>query len=351
MKKGLIIFSLVLTAAVALSCCRKPAVPKDGEFTYSVKKIWDEGTHAAFTSLVEFQGKYYISFREGFGHVFDDKGNAEGHIRVLESTDGNSWESVLDKGVDGIDCRDPKLSVTSDGRLMVLFGGSLYRNRELVSQQGYVMFSPDGHSFSEPETIALEPKPASESNWLWRVTWNGDTGYGVAYGFGSEERTLILYETKDGITYKELKQFDFDGFPNETTLRFLPSGRMLMMVRRDGGDRMGYWGYSDPPYSDWNVKPMSLQVGGPDFLLLEDGTILAGTRSYAIGNHCKTIILRGTQDGDFEEVFTLPSDGDTSYPGMIVVGDELWVSYYASSGLPGKAAILFAKLPLAALSE
>ena len=114
---------------------------------------------------------------------------------------------------------------------------------------------------------------------------------------------------------------------------------------------MGYWGYSDPPYSDWNVKPMSLQVGGPDFLLLEDGTILAGTRSYAIGNHCKTIILRGTQDGDFEEVFTLPSDGDTSYPGMIVVGDELWVSYYASSGLPGKAAILFAKLPLAALSE
>ena len=321
----------------------------NGKITYSVQKIWDEGTHAAFTSLVEFGGDYYCAFREGYSHIFDQDGNAEGHIRVLVSKDGNNWKPVLDKGIEGIDCRDPKLCVTPDGRRMLRFGGSLYRNKELVSQQGYVMFSSDGKSFSEPEKIALAPDPANERNWLWRVTWNGDTGYGVAYGFGSAGRTLILYETKDGVNYNQLKEFDFDGFPNETTLRFLPDGKMLMMVRRDDGDRMGLWGVAEPPYTDWNVTKMGLQVGGPDFLALEDGSILAGTRSYAIGNHCKTVVLRGTTEGDFEEVFVLPSDGDTSYPGLLVVGKELWVSYYSTASVPGKAAIYLARVPLSAL--
>ena len=321
----------------------------EGTFRYSVQKIWDEGTHAAFTSLVKFEDQYYCTFREGYGHVFDEKGNAEGLIRVLASKDGETWKSVLDTGIEGIDCRDPKLCVTHDGRLMLLFGGSMYRERKLLSQQGYVMFSKDGRRFSDPEKIVLRPDPVNEQNWLWRVTWNGDTGYGISYGFGEKGRTLVLYCTKDGVLYDEVKSFDFEGFPNEATLRFLPDGRMLMMLRRDGEDRMGYWGVAEPPYTEWNVKPMPLQVGGPDFVVLDDGTILAGTRSYAIGGHCKTIIIKGNLEGDFQEVFALPSDGDTSYPGMIVVGDELWVSYYSTNGVPGKAAIFLAKIPLAAL--
>ena len=237
---------------------------------------------------------------------------------------------------------------------MVLFGGSLYRDRKLMSQQGYVMFSKDGRTYSEPEKIVYDPKPENTSNWLWRVTWNGNTGYGVSYGSGDEGRTLILYETSDGINYKHLKAFDVEGFPNETTLRFLPDGKMLMMVRYDDyGDKdsRGEWGVADAPYTDWNLKRMGLKIGGQDFLVLDDGTVLAGTRSYAIGNHCKTIILRGNLDGDFQEVFTLPSDGDTSYPGMLVVGDELWMSYYSTDGVPGKAAIFLAKIPLAALTR
>lgn len=354
MKKILIIVS-VLLLPVLFGCAPKKAVTQEGTYTYSVQKIWDKGTHAAFTSLIEFNGKYYCSFREGYSHIFDENGNAEGHIRILESTDGETWEPVLDKGIEGIDCRDPKLCVTPDGRIMVLFGGSLYRDRKLMSQQGYVMFSKDGRTYSEPEKIVYDPKPENASNWLWRVTWNGNTGYGVSYGSGDEGRTLILYETSDGINYKHVKAFDVEGFPNETTLRFLPDGKMLMMVRYDDYDEekdsRGVWGVADAPYTDWNLKRMGLKIGGQDFLVLDDGTVLAGTRSYAIGNHCKTIILRGNLDGDFQEVFTLPSDGDTSYPGMLVVGDELWMSYYSTDGVPGKAAIFLAKIPLAALTR
>ncbi|MBO6247802.1 MAG: hypothetical protein J6N54_03205, partial [Bacteroidales bacterium] len=63
---------------------------QEGKFTYSVEKIWDKGTHAAFTSLVEFKGKYYITFREGYSHIFDQDGNAEGRIRILESKNGKN---------------------------------------------------------------------------------------------------------------------------------------------------------------------------------------------------------------------------------------------------------------------
>ena len=338
-----------LTLLSLLFVCGQTLKAQEGKFTYSVQKIWDRGTHAAFTSLVEFKGKYYCSFREGFSHIFDENGDAEGRIIVLESKNGKSWKPVLDEGIDGIDCRDPKLCVTPDGRLMLIFGGSMYRNRKLMGQQGYVMFSSDGKTFTEPEKISLNPDPANDRNWMWRVTWNGNTGYGVSYGFGPAGYTLILYKTGDGIHYDQLKAFDFDGFPNETTLRFTPDGKMLMMVRRDEGDRIGFWGVADPPYTDWDIKRMPLQIGGQDFIILEDGTILAGTRSYAIGNHCKTVILRGTSEGDFEEVFVLPSDGATSYPGLLVVGKELWVSYYSTASVPGKAAIYLARIPLSAI--
>ena len=41
----------------------------------------------------------------------------------------------------------------------------------------------------------------------------------------------------------------------------------------------------------------------------------------------------------------LPSGGDTSYPGFIVVGDQLWVSYYSTHETP-LATVYLAKIPL-----
>lgn len=378
-KHVLVVLAVVLALIVLVSggCgaakgVRPARTEGEKEISYTVRKIWDEGTHAAFTSLIKFKGRYYCCFREGDSHIFDEYGKAEGRIRVLGSKDGNSWESVLDTGLPGIDCRDPKFCITPAGRLMVSFGGSTYRSRKLIGQQGYVMFSDDGRTFSEPEKICLEPKTGNDRDWLWRVTWFGDDGYGICYGAGTgkgsgstgdnnagkapEVKTLALYKTRDGINYTKIKDFDISGFPNEATLRFTSDGTMLMMLRRDADDRKGFWGTSRPPYTEWDFTPMPLQIGGPDFLVLEKAgagspVILAGTRSYAIPDHCKTILLRGTPEGDFQEVFTLPSDGDTSYPGMLVDDGQLWVSYYSTAGTRGKAAIFLARIPLEALSE
>jgi len=108
--------------------------------TVTVDKIWDNDTHAAFTSLMKFKGKYYCCFREGYSHIFDAEGKAEGHIRILQSADGKTWNAVADMGMEGIDLRDPQLSETPDGRLMVSMGGSIYRERKLTGTKPIVCF-------------------------------------------------------------------------------------------------------------------------------------------------------------------------------------------------------------------
>ena len=43
--------------------------------------------------------------------------------------------------------------------------------------------------------------------------------------------------------------------------------------------------------------------------------------------------------GKLRELVTLPSGGDTSYPGLVLRGDNLYVSYYSSH--EGKTSIYF----------
>ena len=47
----------------------------------------------------------------------------------------------------------------------------------------------------------------------------------------------------------------------------------------------------------------------------------------------------------FQHVLELPSGGDTSYPGMVIHGGLLWMSYY-SSHEDGKTSIYLAKIKL-----
>lgn len=140
---------------------------------YSIEKVWGDGTwHCAFTSIVEFKGRYYISFREYDSHIFDSKGDAEGRIRIISSKNGKKWQSVALISKKGYDLRDPKLSVTPDNRLMVTVGGSIYRNKVLVGCEPQVIFSADGNEFSEPSPIKLDSKTKGTHDWLWRVTWH-----------------------------------------------------------------------------------------------------------------------------------------------------------------------------------
>ena len=289
-------------------------------------KVWD-GKYSAFPSIIEFDGWYYISFREAESHIFNSRGEADGAVQVVRSKDGESWEDVACLTKEGYDLRDPKLSITPDGRLMITIGGSIYKDKVLLGMVPQVSFSEDGKTFSVPEPVKFTQDELNDNmNWIWRLTWFEGAGYGVSY---SHER-FTLVKTTDGVNYDTVRHFDeITGFPGESTIRFTPDGTMYMIVRQEEGDKLGLWGKSVPPYNDWEWKKMNFHLGGPDFIILEDGTVIAGSRFKFASGANKTIVLKGNLEGAFEETFLVPSGGDTSYPGFITVGDECWMVYYS----------------------
>lgn len=334
----IILWAVVLGSATTLNA---------QQISYSVEKIWGNGQHCAFTSIAEFKGKYYVTFREAQSHVFDSDGEARGKIRILVSEDGKTWETLPLIAKEGYDLRDPKLAVMPDGRLMITIGGSIYRKQKLVDCQPHVCFSEDGKTFTQPHPIVIESQRKGESEWLWRVTWQGDTGYGISYG-GPEgqEADIKLLKTTDGINYSLVKTFpEIEGFPNEATVRFLTDGRMAILLRRDGGDCQAMWGLSSAPFTEWTWKKSGFYLGGPDFIVLDDNRIVAGGRTRLVPHAAKTTLFVGDNNGRFIDAVILPSGGDTSYPGFITVGNELWVSYYSMHDSPN-ASVFLAKFPL-----
>lgn len=340
---------MLLAAMLSLTAGMTTAVAQE-EVRCSVQKIWDNGTYNAFTSLCKFKGRYYVAFREGRGHVFDEQGRAEGKIRILRSRNGKKWETVYLVGEPGKDYRDPKLSVMPDGRLSLSIGVSVYVDKKFVTQSPYVSFSTDGLSYTAPQPCTVEGSEGHTYDWVWRTTWQGDTGYAVDYFTRKDgSRGLALVQTKDALHYSMLTELQVPDFPNEATIRFLSDGRMAMMVRRDGGDCMGYWAVSPAPYTQWDWKRMPMRVGGPDFLMLSDDKVVATSRCHHIPGAATTSVYTGdAATGRFRQRLVLPSGGDTSYCGMLVEKDELWVSYYSGHETHWPC-IYLARIPLESL--
>ena len=115
----------------------------------SVRKIWDRAPHSAFTDLIRFQNRWYCIFREAESH-----GGSIGKLRVLTSRDGGKWESAALLVEEGIDLRDPKLSIMPDGRLMMVAGGTVYDGTVYQTRAPRVAFSRDGREWDTPSAGA-----------------------------------------------------------------------------------------------------------------------------------------------------------------------------------------------------
>jgi len=301
--------------------------------------------HNAFTSLLFYRDTFYCSFRQGSDHG----AGIDGVVRIIKSRDGKKWESVVTLKKQGYDLRDPKLSLTPDGKIMVIMGGSVWKDREIMSQLSHVSFSDHaGNIFSEPQPINIPTGIRSDYDWLWRVTWHNNTGYGVMKQQNRDNpehitKKISLLETNNGVDYKLIKKFEGLGDNStESTVRILPDGEMFMMVRRNPE---GLWGRSKPPYMEWTWTGAGMRFGGPDFIQLNDNYFIAGARIYESTSGTGLFLV--TKDGKFSKILRLPSGGDNSYPGLVIVKDKLYVSYYSSH--EGRTNIYFAEIPLSVI--
>lgn len=309
---------------------------------FEVVKIFDKAPHSAFTDLIRFNDMFYCAFRVGTGHIPGKKtGEGDGEIRIIASKDGKHWGSVAHLVKDTIDLRDAKLSVTPDGRIMVLMGGSIYIDGEWTARIPQVSFSDkQGRNFSDPGPIVVDPAAKHSKDWLWRVTWQGDTGYGVVYvDRGNEPWLLSLVKTKDGIHYDLVHRFDRPNKPNEATVRFMKNGDMKIFLRCESGN--GELGSASSPYTQWTWTDLGMRVGGPEMIVLPNEKLLFGHRVY--GPVATALSVQDTT-GKLRTIATFPSGGDTSYPGFVLDDGKLWMSYYSSH--EGKTSIYLATVPL-----
>lgn len=322
--------------------------------SYTVSKIWDKAPHCAFTDLISYNGKFYCTFREGNGHVPWPSG-VNGTIRVLVSNKGDKWKSLCSLSIKDKDLRDSKLSITPDGRLMLLMAACDYNHDGKVgpplnSRLCHVSFLDNKErQFSNPKPINVDPLIRSDYDWLWRVSWHKGIGYGVIYRKKDKSKSsLFLVKTTNGLDYKLMEPFDVDGIPGECSIEFSPKDKMSIIIRRDStSDISGLMATSEYPYNKWKWEDLKNHLGGPQIKYFKDDVYLIGTRSYLVQNNTKTAIYSYQPQKGLKYLMELPSGGDTSYPGMVINNDYLYVSYYSSH--EGKTNIYFAKIPLSYL--
>ena len=303
----------------------------------SVEKIWDKAAHNGATDLTRFQNLFYCCFREA-----DSATKGEGVIHTLISANGKVWVDNVTISEPGVDLRDPKLIVTPDEkRLYLLCGGE---SATLGRQTRYAT-SMDGKVWTPLQKLL------SKGDWLWRASINpaDKRFYGVSFNIHpssggpapEKEWSLKTYASTDGSVWQLSSLLKVPGQASETTLRFLKDGTALALIARQGADRKGIIGMAKAPYRDWTYAATGLPLGGPNFIEVPDGKLIAGSRGFGAtpGAH---MVLYAMTPTSLTPILELPSGGDCSYPGLYWHDDLLHVTYYSSH--EGKPAIYYARV-------
>ena len=307
------------------------AVENVGYELVEVRKIWDAARHNAFTDLIRFDGQWICTFREASAH-----GNsADGKVRVISSSDGKKWDSLALLESKAGDLRDPKLSVTPDGQLMMDVVLATVNPQDGVRHRSQSFFSQDAKTWEGPLA------KGDDNFWLWRSTWHDETCFVVGYRttLPREKRFTRLYRSHDGREFeKHVDQLYEEGAAGESTLLFRKDGSCVCLLRHEATARIGL---SQSPYTDWTWKVANERIGGPNVIQLADGRLVAAGRVYKPQQHMALLWL-DAEEGKLTRFLKLPSGGDCSYPGLVLHDGLLWVSYYSSH--EGKSSIYLAKV-------
>jgi hypothetical protein len=288
--------------------------------------------HHSNTDLIKYDGRYLLAHATSPWHFASQKCK----LVIRSSPDGKQWEVLSEIRVPGEDVRDPKL-VVINGRLFLYF----LRNKEkfLAEPTGNsYCVSDDAVTWSEPEELAIK-------GWLlWRPkTFDGETFYMSAYWW--EHGKSMLFRSTDGIDWTEVGLI-YEGDKNdETAISFKPDGTMVMTARLEiDPNRWGYHpeahtliGTSSPPYTQWNLsRSYETRLDGPYLFQIGERTYACGRRHVGGASYmgsvwgAKRTSLYLVLPDRLVFLSDLPSNGDTSYTGVVVEEDSVLISYYTS---------------------
>ncbi len=298
----------------------------------SVRRVYDNGPHNAFTDLCRFHGRYYLTFRHcPDGHMVHPTSS----IIVLASDDTKQWQQVHRFHVAKRDTRDPHF-LTFKNKLFI-YTGTWYtgdtspKQYDMNELLGYAVWTSDGKTWNGP--IMLE---GTYGHYVWRAATWGDKAYlcgrrkhEFAHVRSRKERDMIvesaMLESDDGLIWRKAALFQ-KTYGDETAFLFENDGSVLA-VCRSGGGRNAQVCRSQPPYVTWQRRDLDRYIGGPLLAKWGDHYLVGGRKT--IGKAVTS--LYWLVDGQLTEFAELPSGGDNSYPGFVQLApNRALVSYYSS---------------------
>lgn len=299
-------------------------------YIISTKNIYTGKPYASFTSLINYKGRFYCAFREAKKH-YDPSGEDVGIIRILHSKNGKRWQPFLTYSVDGIDLRDPKLTVTPEGKAMLLVEEVKYENKVAVLRKSCVSFFSSNKS--RTELIPISFKPNMDWNWLWDVSWIDGIAYGYIYA-----PYFAFVKSSNGINYKLVDKPVIDNSPTEASVVKL-GDKFFSVVRRKQNAYVGISNDGD----QWQWKDGGMRIGCPKLFTYKDNVYTVG-RAYNGKMNCTALFKVDQTSGKLVMLLELSSDMDSAYPGAVVKDGILYISYYQGDLM--KSSIYFSLIKL-----
>jgi hypothetical protein len=299
----------------------------------NVRRVFHNGEHNAFTDLIRFRDRYYLTFRScPDGHMVHPTAT----IIVLASVDLSHWQQVHQFGVERRDTRDPHFLVFKD-RLFV-YTGTWYSGKttlpkdqyDLNQHLGYAVWTENGANWSGPTMLE-----GTFGHYIWRASAFGDKAYlcgrrkihfDVLPRGERREVESVMLESEDGLIWKKRALFqEIDG--DETASQFLPDGSVLAVGRR--GNAPAQILRSKPPFEHWERRDLDRYVGGPLLTRWDSDWVVGGRKT--LGTAPPKTALYWLVDNQLQEFAELPSGGDNSYPGFLELSpNRATVSWYSS---------------------
>jgi len=241
--------TIVLSLLLRVSATSAAETPKVD--VTNVRRVFHNGEHNAFTDLVEFRDRYYLTFRScPDGHMVHPTAS----IIVLVSDDFESWTQVHRFSVKHRDTRDPHFLVFHDK--LFIYTGTWYSGAttlprdeyDLNKHLGYAAWSSDGNDWNGP--VMLD---GTYGHYIWKANNFGGKAFLCGRrkinfeegpkGEGHEVESLML-ESDDGLIWKSRAVFQPDR-GDETAFQFDPDGSVIAIGR--SGSRPAQILRSEPP--------------------------------------------------------------------------------------------------------
>jgi hypothetical protein len=293
-----------------------------------------DGEHNSNTDLIYWQDAFYLVYASSPFHF----ASAESSLHLLRSEDARTWEEVARFDAAGEDIRDPKLAPIGDRLFLYAL-----KNTEFTAEPYQTVYaaSDDARTWTpfrdvQPEGwLFWRPKRADDGTWYTPAYWH-------------EHGRSVLLRSTDGVAWTVHSPIHEGDRNDETAVAFLPDGQLIATARLEMSD--SWLGHPEgatliavvaPPFEAWTPTARSTvtRLDGPALFAYRGRIYAVGRYQPRVGGPFswqgsifsrKRTALFLVEEGGLAWLSDLPSAGDTSYAGVVVRGDDLYISYYTS---------------------